>query len=53
MEFQTIIFKKEDRIATITLNRPGVLNAINEQSEDHKEMIRAFAEKRSPQFKDR
>jgi 2-(1,2-epoxy-1,2-dihydrophenyl)acetyl-CoA isomerase len=31
MEFQTIILKKEDRIATIALNRPRVLNAMNQQ----------------------
>jgi len=40
MEFQAIIFKKEDRIATITLNRPEVLNAINEQMGD--ELSRAI-----------
>jgi len=30
MEFKHIIFKKEDRIATIILNRPEVLNAYNQ-----------------------
>jgi len=31
MELQTVILKKEERIATITLNRPEVLNAASEQ----------------------
>jgi enoyl-CoA hydratase/carnithine racemase len=31
VKFDTIIFKKEERIATITLNRPEVLNAVNDQ----------------------
>ena len=34
MEFQTIIFENTDRIATITLNRPEVLNALNQQMLD-------------------
>ena len=29
MEFETIVFEKQDRVATITLNRPERLNAIN------------------------
>ncbi len=33
MEFETILLKKEDHIATITLNRPERLNAINTQME--------------------
>jgi enoyl-CoA hydratase/carnithine racemase len=31
MDFKTIILKKEDRIATITLNRPEVLNGVSEE----------------------
>ncbi|MEW6377516.1 MAG: enoyl-CoA hydratase/isomerase family protein [Thermodesulfobacteriota bacterium] len=31
MEFECIIFEKEDNIATIKLNRPKVLNAMNKQ----------------------
>ena len=33
MEFQAITFKKEDHVATIILNRPEVLNALNQQME--------------------
>ncbi len=31
MDFETIILKKEDHIATITMNRPERMNALNEQ----------------------
>ncbi|MBL7120091.1 MAG: enoyl-CoA hydratase/isomerase family protein [Dehalococcoidia bacterium] len=31
MDFETIIFKKENHIATITMNRPEVLNALSER----------------------
>ena len=31
MDFETILLKKENHIATITMNRPEVLNAINNQ----------------------
>jgi 2-(1,2-epoxy-1,2-dihydrophenyl)acetyl-CoA isomerase len=42
MNFQAIIFKKEDHIATIRLNRPEVVNAINSQMED--ELNSAFCD---------
>ncbi|MBU0768932.1 MAG: enoyl-CoA hydratase/isomerase family protein, partial [Proteobacteria bacterium] len=32
MEYKNIIFKIEEQIATITFNRPEVLNALNEAS---------------------
>jgi enoyl-CoA hydratase/carnithine racemase len=31
MAFQTIVLEKEDRIATITLNRPEAYNAVSEE----------------------
>jgi len=31
MEFKAITLKKEERVATITLNRPEILNAASEQ----------------------
>ncbi len=33
-DFETIVYTKEDGIAQITLNRPGVLNAFNMQMRD-------------------
>src|ERR1035437_5802807 len=29
MEYQTLLLKVEERVATVTLNRPKVLNALN------------------------
>lgn len=31
MEFETILFQKDGAVATVTINRPKVLNAINDQ----------------------
>ena len=31
MNYETIIYEKRNNTGTITLNRPGVLNAINSQ----------------------
>jgi enoyl-CoA hydratase/carnithine racemase len=42
MEYKTIIFELSDRIATITLNRPDRLNAINEEMRD--DFSRLFTE---------
>ena len=42
MAFSGIILKKEDHIATITLNRPEKLNAISRQMEE--ELIEALAD---------
>ncbi len=41
MEYQTIILEKKNAIATVTLNRPGRLNALNDQLAD--ELSDAFA----------
>lgn len=40
MDFETIILKKENRIATVTLNRPEKMNTINGQME--RELADAF-----------
>jgi len=42
MDFDSIILKKADRIATITLNRPERMNAINAQME--RELLQALAD---------
>ena len=42
MGFETIIFTKDERIATITLNRTEVLNAVNQQMAD--ELSQALSE---------
>ncbi|MDY6854089.1 MAG: enoyl-CoA hydratase-related protein [Thermodesulfobacteriota bacterium] len=42
MEFSTILFKKEEGIGTIILNRPEALNAINDIMID--ELLKAFDE---------
>jgi len=45
MEFQTIIFKKENRVATVTLNRPEAANTINlEMKDELMEVIREVSQ---------
>lgn len=39
MDFQTVIYKKEEGIAIVQLNRPEVLNAINEEVLQELELI--------------
>ena len=41
-EFKTIVIKKENEIATLTLNRPQVKNAMNPRM--HLEMVEALSE---------
>jgi enoyl-CoA hydratase len=39
MEFETIIYEKKDRIATLTLNRPHTGNALSKQLRDELDMV--------------
>jgi len=64
MDYETIILQSEEGAATVTLNRPEKLNAMNKKladeleaailtlhTEDQKEGLKAFFEKREPKFK--
>ena len=65
MGYKEIIYNVENMVATITLSRPEVMNALTMvsyqeleqalgilfQTEDHKEGATAFVEKREPVFK--
>lgn len=42
--FETLTYEKKDNVAIITLNRPEVLNALNDQS--FPEISKAFGEAR-------
>ncbi len=58
MSDRTVLVEERDRVATITLNRPDVLNAMTENdlatllrtTEDRVEGARAFVEKRKPRW---
>ena len=39
MKFETIIYEKKDRIATLTLNRPHTGNALSKQLRDELDMV--------------
>jgi enoyl-CoA hydratase len=39
MSYKTIIFEESDNIATITLNRPDALNAINQDMREDFERV--------------
>ena len=44
MAFETILFEKQDGVATITFNRPDVLNAFSpKMSDELKEVVMAIA----------
>jgi enoyl-CoA hydratase/carnithine racemase len=64
-DYECLLVEREDRLATVTLNRPEHRNAINHQlvfdtsmalematfqTEDHCEAVSAFLEKRTPRF---
>ena len=39
MKFETIIYEKKDRIATLTLNRPHTGNALSKQLRDELQVV--------------
>ena len=57
-----LIYEKRDKVATITINRPEVMNSINMEgllrriigdTEDAHEGMRAFKENRKPEYRGR
>ena len=61
MDYQEIVYAKQDLVATITFNRPERLNALTQlmraeilhATRDAREGPRAFIEKRQPDFQGR
>jgi 2-ketocyclohexanecarboxyl-CoA hydrolase len=52
MDFTDIIYEKQDGIATITINRPEVMNAFRgETVREAMEGRNAFLERRKPDFR--